>query len=95
MNYKAKRQARIERYKTRAEKASQESTKLHEKAHKMASVIPLGQPILIGHHSEKAHRNLLKRIHKKIDKAVEEMEKITLLERSRESSRKQPCDLFR
>lgn len=75
MNYEAKRQARIERYKARAEKASQESTKLHEKAHKMASVIPLGQPILIGHHSEKTHRNLLKRIHKKTDKAVEEWEK--------------------
>lgn len=29
------------------------------------------QPILVGHHSEKSHRNLLKRIHGKMDKEYE------------------------
>lgn len=75
MNYEAKKQARIERYKARAEKASQESTKLHEEARKMASIIPFGQPILIGHHSEKADRNYRKRIHKKMFRFVEESQK--------------------
>lgn len=36
-----------------------------ESAHKLVENIPLGQPILIGHHSEKAARNLYKRVEQK------------------------------
>lgn len=36
------------------------------------------QPILVGHHSEKSHRNLLKRIHGKMDKEYELRKKADL-----------------
>ncbi len=34
-------------------------------------IIPFGQPVLVGHHSEKKHRALLARNHKRMDKCVE------------------------
>ncbi|MCD9015215.1 DUF3560 domain-containing protein [Parachryseolinea silvisoli] len=55
-NYEEKKQARIERYKALAGKNEQASQEHVEKAFKMAKVIPPGQPILIGHHSEKGDR---------------------------------------
>lgn len=42
-----------------------------EEGRKIADSIPLGQPILVGHHSERAHRRDLKRIHKKSSESVE------------------------
>ena len=38
---------------------------------KMLSVIPMGQPILVGHHSERGHRSLLKRADNKMRSACE------------------------
>src|SRR6202011_5067272 len=38
-------------------------------------IIPLGQPILVGHHSEKRHRSHLKRIDQHFAKAQEHHEK--------------------
>lgn len=35
------------------------------------NLIPFGQPVLVGHHSEKKHRALLARNHKRMDKCVE------------------------
>ncbi len=81
MNYAEKRQARIERYRARAEKASQESDRYYEEAGEMASVMPPGQPILVGHYSEKADRNYRKRIHTKMDRSVEESQKAKYWER--------------
>lgn len=71
-NYEEKKQARIDRYHERARNAERNSTALHDEAHKMASVIPFGQPILVGHHSEKRDRNYRNRIHNKFGKAFEE-----------------------
>jgi len=34
-------------------------------------MIPMGQPILVGHHSERAHRNAIKRSCNAMDKCVE------------------------
>jgi hypothetical protein len=56
----AARLARMRAYKSRAER---ESEALSNRAREMSSVIPLGQPILIGHHSEKADRRYRNRIH--------------------------------
>jgi hypothetical protein len=69
--YEAKRAARIDRLKSAATSAQSQSDNLFETAHKMAECIPMGQPILIGHHSEKRDRNYRQRIHNKMDKAVE------------------------
>lgn len=54
--YEEKIEARKQRYEELAVKKEAESNALLNKAHKMASIIPFGQPILVGHHSEKADR---------------------------------------
>ncbi|HBV6392429.1 TPA: DUF3560 domain-containing protein [Klebsiella aerogenes] len=59
--YEERQEQRRERYETRAENARKESNALHKRANDMLSVIPLGQPILVGHHSERGHRRLLEK----------------------------------
>lgn len=68
-NYEEKKGARIERFQDLAVKKNREADQLFDKAHSIAEMIPLGQPILVGHHSEKRHRRDLDRIHTTYDKA--------------------------
>lgn len=73
--YEAKRQKRYERLMAAAEKAERESASSLETARNMASVIPFGQPILIGHHSERRDRNYRGRIENKFRRGFELMQK--------------------
>lgn len=66
---------RVERSEARAEKAGEKSEQLYNKAKQMASVIPFGQPVLVGHYSEKSDRNYRERIHNTFGKAFEEQDK--------------------
>ena len=50
--YEAKREARYMRLLTAADRAESEGKRQREESNRMASVIPLGQPILVGHYSE-------------------------------------------
>lgn len=52
---------RRDRYIERAVRARAEGNAAHQRANAMLDVIPLGQPILVGHHSEGRHRSTLKR----------------------------------
>ena len=61
--YDAKRQARYDRLLAAAEKAQQDSDAALRRADQMSSIIPLGQPILVGHYSERRDRNYRERIH--------------------------------
>lgn len=79
--YEEKRQARIERMKDRAQRAREESEQLYERAKKMSSVIPFGQPILVGHYSEKADRNYRARIDRTYGKSFELKDEAEKLER--------------
>lgn len=74
-SYEEKQAARRQRYLERAEKARQEYEALHEEAHKMAELIPFGQPILVGHHSEGRDRRYRGRIHDKFGKAFAALDK--------------------
>lgn len=74
-NYEEKRQARIDRFRDRAEAAQENSGNLLRRARTMASVIPFGQPILVGHHSEKRDRNYRERIHNTYGQAFKEGER--------------------
>lgn len=71
MTRKEKQAARIERFNNLAAKASNESTRAFETAHKMAEVIPFGQPILVGHHSERGDRAYRGKIASNMDKGVQ------------------------
>lgn len=73
--YDAQRQERVERYEDRATDARQESQQLGEQARRMADVIPFGQPILVGHHSERRDRNYRGRIDSKFRASWEAQEK--------------------
>ncbi|HWA29141.1 MAG TPA: DUF3560 domain-containing protein [Lacunisphaera sp.] len=61
-DYAERRAARIARLEARAGRARQEGNARIAGAQKIADGIPLGQPILLGHHSEGRHRRALKRI---------------------------------
>ena len=68
--FDAKRQARIDRHESRAEKARRLASQIEASAHKRASAIPFGQPILIGHHSERGDRNYRGRITRDFERAM-------------------------
>lgn len=69
--YEARLEARRERLEARAEKLRREGQGRVDRAHEMASAIPFGQPILIGHHSEKRDRAFRGRIHSNFDKGFQ------------------------
>jgi hypothetical protein len=80
-NYEERREARIERLRERAEQARQESQAAYERSNAAVAGIPMGQPILIGHHSEKRHRAALKRCHAAMDASCAALDKARELER--------------
>ena len=61
-SYESRQQARRDRLEARAARLRNEGTAALDKSRKMAEVIPFGQPILVGHHSEKGDRNYRDRI---------------------------------
>ena len=71
VDYQGQQEARKDRMLERADKASAESQATYSRAKDMASVIPFGQPILVGHHSEQRDRNYRNKIHNTFGKAFE------------------------
>jgi len=69
--YEAKRNARYQRFLAAADKRAQESNSLLASANAQLSMIPLGQPILVGHHSEGRHRKAIARIDNKYRRGFE------------------------
>lgn len=69
--YEEKQEARRERLLDRANANKQASASTFERARTMASVIPFGQPILVGHHSEAADRRYRGRIDTTFRKSFE------------------------
>ena len=55
-DYQERKEARIDRMEERAAHAQAESTAASHAAHEIMRLIPPGQPILVGHHSERHHR---------------------------------------
>lgn len=80
------RENRAERLSERAETKRKEAEAITGQAMKMASVIPLGQPILIGHYSERRDRNYREKIINKMRKGAELADYADELERRAEAS---------
>lgn len=74
-DYEMKIEAKKRRYSELAKKAETTSEAEINKAKRLSSAIPFGQPILVGHHSEKRHRSHLNKINQAYDKAFEEGKK--------------------
>lgn len=56
---------------SKAERASAQGDAVYEEFKSLQDMIPMGQPILVGHHSEGRHRRHLEKIDRKLGKAVE------------------------
>tara|TARA_R110001606_G_scaffold260183_2_gene407977 strand:- start:29348 stop:30268 length:921 start_codon:yes stop_codon:yes gene_type:complete len=65
---------KLKGYQANAETRSTEAWKKSDMSEANTG-IPFGQPILVGHHSEGAHRRLIERSHRAMDKCVEEGKK--------------------
>lgn len=67
-------EARAERLEDQADRLAAEGKARLAAADSIASVIPMGQPILVGHHSERRHRKDLERIQTNTMKGLEALE---------------------
>jgi len=74
-DFNQRKQRRIQSAGEKAVKAEAASRQQYQQVREMASAIPLGQPILVGHHSEQRDRSFRKRIHQKFGKAVQLQDK--------------------
>ena len=88
-DYEERRNKRIERYKELSKKSKERSHQYsNSNANRILQMTP-GQPILIGHHSEKKHRRLIKKakvIYSDDPQAIEKLkEKLLRLENQRAS----------
>lgn len=70
-DFQSQREEKAARFRALAEKHENISTGRHFAARQQLEMIPLGQPILVGHHSERRHRKDLKRIDQHFAKARE------------------------
>lgn len=70
-NVQERAKAKAERYANWAASAEQKSNAAYQQSHKLTEHIPMGQPILVGHHSEGYHRRTLDRSWNLMGKSVE------------------------
>ena len=83
--YEAKQEARRARLAARAAHARSAATMQYTRAKTMASVIPFGQPILTGHHSEGRDRRYRARVHATFGRAFELHDTANALDRRAEA----------
>jgi hypothetical protein len=72
MTRRERLERKLERRREWADKAETRADSLSQQSEKMMSIIPMGQPILVGHYSEKRDRNYRNRAWNKMGKAVEQ-----------------------
>ena len=74
-NRKTILEAKIEKRRDWAESNERKSDDYYRASKEGSDLIPFGQPILVGHHSEGRHRALIDRNHKRMGKCVEYSQK--------------------
>lgn len=74
-NAQERAKAKSEKYENWATSAESKSEKYFNKSHAITENIPMGQPILVGHHSERHHRRDIARSWSALGKGVELMHK--------------------
>lgn len=70
-HYEEKQEARRQRLEARAERLTREANARIESGMDRLRAIPFGQPILVGHHSEKRDRNYRSKAVASVDKGME------------------------
>ena len=84
-HYQLRLDAKRRRLLKAAEAAEQASVEAYERAREIGHNIPLGQPILVGHHSEAGHRADLRRIDNAMRKSVTQQARAQELRRRAEA----------
>ena len=84
-HYEQRQAAKRERLEELADKARREAEAAGNHARRMASVIPFGQPILVGHHSEGRDRRYRARISATYDRSYQLSKKADYYEQRAES----------
>ena len=75
LSYRERRLAKAEKLREWAEKRDLKSAERYKMATSRVEMIPLGQPILVGHHSERRHRAAIEQIDSNMAKSIENDEK--------------------
>jgi hypothetical protein len=83
-DYEQRQEARRERLRDRANRARAEADAAFGRADDIAHAIPMGQPILVGHHSEKRHRADLRRMDSGMRKGIAKSNEAAELDRRAE-----------
>lgn len=83
--YQERIEARRDLYAKRAENARRESDARYKVVSDISDVIPFGQPILVGHHSERSHRAAISKIDRNMRKSIEAGEKAKYYEEKAEN----------
>lgn len=83
--YEMKQERRRQRFEDAADRARRDAEAQHKRSHDLVKDIPLGQPILVGHHSERGHRRTLDRSWNALGKAVAASERAEEMARKAEA----------
>lgn len=86
--YEAKRERRVNNLRRAAKKKAEEAQMRFDLSDSMASIIPMGQPILVGHHSENADRRYRERIHNHMRKGIDAQRQAQEYERRADAAEK-------
>ncbi|MDV7696279.1 DUF3560 domain-containing protein [Chryseobacterium soli] len=70
-NVQERAKNKADKYESWAAAAEKKSTDHYNRSHEMVKHIPMGQPILVGHHSESGHRKTLNKSWSAMGKSVE------------------------
>ncbi len=79
--YEVERAARVDRMKSKAERLREESAGAYARVRSIGDRIPMGQPILVGHHSQRRHERDIERMNKSFSKSIELSKTADSLER--------------
>lgn len=71
LTYRERRERRAKRRRTWGDGREAKADAAHQASHDATAGIPLGQPILVGHHSEGKHRRAIERSQRQATKAIE------------------------
>ena len=86
-DFEERREARIDRYRDRASRARSEANSRFN-SHNIETLRGMqGEPVKIGHHSERRHRRLIERADNDMRKGVEAMDKASHYDSRADSTR--------
>ncbi|HEN3647881.1 TPA: DUF3560 domain-containing protein, partial [Yersinia enterocolitica] len=80
-SYEQRLEEKRDRLESRALKSRRLSNEAYEQSHRLTEMIPFGQPILVGHHSERRHRAALDKSWNKMGQSVALSEKAEYYDR--------------